>query len=245
MLNSDEVLRQYAWSNTDLDTPMWMKSDSEYYYYMLDGNKNVIKLVDETGALANNYEYSPFGKLINEVESVEQPFKFSSEYFDSETNLCYYNYRYYDPNTGKWLKRDPIAENGGYNLYGFVGNNPIDYIDLLGLYPSPNNPPAPKGYYDYTPPDNSAIRYDFTFEVDGIVNDKKNELIGIPDDAIVLDRFGHKDQLISAAMHFKRFINEKFAKKKYDKNCHCIERIVLIQHGFTKDERNSNLWRGH
>ncbi|UDQ98445.1 RHS repeat-associated core domain-containing protein [Lentisphaerota bacterium WC36G] len=135
MLNSDEVSRQYAWSNTDLDTPMWMKSDSEYYYYMVDGNKNVTKLVDETGALANNYEYSPFGKLINEVESIEQPFKFSSEYADSETGLIYYNYRYYNPENGKWLKRDPIAEQGGLNLYGFVNNDSISNIDLLGLKP--------------------------------------------------------------------------------------------------------------
>ncbi|WZV04169.1 hypothetical protein AAEX28_00005 [Lentisphaerota bacterium WC36G] len=84
MLNSDEVLRQYAWSNTDLDTPMWMKSDSEYYY-MLDGNKNVTKLVDETGTIANSYEYSPFGKLTNELETIAHPFKFSSAYTDSET----------------------------------------------------------------------------------------------------------------------------------------------------------------
>ena len=133
VLNSDEVLRQYAWSRTDLDTPMWIKSNNNYYYYQLDGNKNVVGLIDEAGALANNYEYSPFGKLINEVESVEQPFKFSSEYFDSETNLVYYNYRYYNPENGKWLKRDPIEEQGGVNIYGFVYNNPVMYIDLLGL----------------------------------------------------------------------------------------------------------------
>ena len=133
VLNSDEVLRQYAWSRTDLDTPMWMKSGGNYYYYQLDGNKNVVGLVDEAGALANNYEYSPFGKLINEVESVEQPFKFSSEYADDEAGLIYYNYRYYNPENGKWLKRDPIAEKGGLNLYGFISNNSISYTDSLGL----------------------------------------------------------------------------------------------------------------
>ena len=37
VLNSDEVLRQFAWSNTDLNTPMWMKSTEDYYYYQLDG----------------------------------------------------------------------------------------------------------------------------------------------------------------------------------------------------------------
>jgi len=44
----------------------------------------------------------------------------------------YYNYRYYSPELGRWLSRDPIGENGGWNLYGMVGNNPTNYIDLLG-----------------------------------------------------------------------------------------------------------------
>ena len=40
---------------------------------------------------------------------------------------------HYDPNIGRWLSRDPIAENGGLNLYGFIGNNGINHIDILGL----------------------------------------------------------------------------------------------------------------
>jgi uncharacterized protein RhaS with RHS repeats len=47
--------------------------------------------------------------------------------------LIYYGYRYYDPATGRWPSRDPIAERGGINLYGFVGNDGIGRIDVLGL----------------------------------------------------------------------------------------------------------------
>jgi len=43
-----------------------------------------------------------------------------------------YAYRYYDPQTGRWPSRDPIEEEGGINLYGFVGNNTLTAIDLLG-----------------------------------------------------------------------------------------------------------------
>lgn len=39
---------------------------------------------------------------------------------------------HYDPNVGRWLSRDPIAENGGLNLYCFVQNKPISAVDLLG-----------------------------------------------------------------------------------------------------------------
>jgi RHS repeat-associated protein len=44
-----------------------------------------------------------------------------------------YAYRYYDPLTRRWPSRDPINENGGMNLYGFVGNNSLNKADILGL----------------------------------------------------------------------------------------------------------------
>jgi hypothetical protein len=47
--------------------------------------------------------------------------------------LSYYGYRWYDPVTGRWPSRDPIEEQGGINLYGFVGNDGINWVDLLGL----------------------------------------------------------------------------------------------------------------
>lgn len=45
-----------------------------------------------------------------------------------------YQYRYYDPVTGRWPSRDPIKERGGINLYGFVGNDPIRFHDFVGLW---------------------------------------------------------------------------------------------------------------
>ena len=47
--------------------------------------------------------------------------------------VAYYGYRYYDPKTGRWPSRDPIGEEGGMNLYGFVGNDGVNWIDFLGL----------------------------------------------------------------------------------------------------------------
>ena len=56
-----------------------------------------------------------------------------------ESVVMYYGYRYYDPKTGRWPSKDPIGEEGGYNLYAIVGNEPIarwDYLDMLsGLTP--------------------------------------------------------------------------------------------------------------
>ena len=68
------------------------------------------------------------------VESISQPR--STKYFDDETELVYYGYRYYSPEMGRWGSRDPIGEWGGLNLYGFVGNGPMGSVDTLGLIPA-------------------------------------------------------------------------------------------------------------
>jgi hypothetical protein len=47
--------------------------------------------------------------------------------------VAYYGFRYYDPETGRWPNRDPIEEQGGYNLYGFIWNDGIGLVDILGL----------------------------------------------------------------------------------------------------------------
>jgi len=61
------------------------------------------------------------------------PYRFSTKYFDDETELYYYGYRYYSPELGRWLIRDPIEERGGINLYGFIGNDAINKWDYLGM----------------------------------------------------------------------------------------------------------------
>ena len=47
--------------------------------------------------------------------------------------MPYYGFRYYGPQTGRWLSRDPIGERGGENLYGFLGNDGLNQLDRLGL----------------------------------------------------------------------------------------------------------------
>ena len=54
------------------------------------------------------------------------------------SGLNYYGYRYYDPVTGRWPSRDPIAERGGVNLYVFIGNNGVNGGDVLGMSPTQN-----------------------------------------------------------------------------------------------------------
>ena len=106
------------------------------HFVCYDGNGNVMALVSAAdGSVAARYEYGPFGELIRATGPMAKvnPFRFSTKHQDEETGLVYYGYRYYDPGTGRWVSRDPIAELGGLNLYGFALNDPVDYVDKLGM----------------------------------------------------------------------------------------------------------------
>ena len=102
-----------------------------------DGNGNITALIDTTStAITALYEYGPFGEVIRATGPLAKanPFRFSTKYQDNESDIVIYPYRAYNPFTGRWLSRDPAEEaEGGMNLYGFVGNNPVSQMDDLGL----------------------------------------------------------------------------------------------------------------
>ena len=104
------------------------------YYALAGANKNITEYFDSNGNVVAHYEYSPFGKITvsNGAMADDFDYRFSSEYADDESGLVYYNYRYYSPELGRWLSRDPIGEEGGVNLYAMVGNDLINNWDMNG-----------------------------------------------------------------------------------------------------------------
>ena len=67
------------------------------------------------------------------------------QYYDQETGLYYNYFRYYDPSTGRYITADPIGLVAGPNLYAYVSNNPLVYIDPYGLNQMDHGPVGERG----------------------------------------------------------------------------------------------------
>ncbi|MCP4022637.1 MAG: RHS repeat-associated core domain-containing protein [Desulfobacteraceae bacterium] len=110
-----------------------MKQDGSNYQYLYDGKGNVAGVLDASQQTVASYRYDVFGNLLQQSGTLDQPFMFSTKRYLAGPGLNYYGYRFYQPSVGRWLKRDPLQEAGGLNLYGFVLNNPVNKIDPWGL----------------------------------------------------------------------------------------------------------------
>ncbi len=108
---------------------------STVYLPCYDGNGNVCEYSSTDGTLAAHYEYSPFGETIIQSGDMADSFafQFSTKYWEKEVGLYYYGYRFYAPNVGRWLNRDPIGEAGGLNIFVSVMNGSLFAFDVLGL----------------------------------------------------------------------------------------------------------------
>ena len=149
MLDNRNVLRTLLWDPLEPEAtrPLALVQDASLYCYGTDFNKNVTEVFDGQGAIAAAYDYSPYGAVVK-TGDLDQPVQWSSEMNDEELSLVYYNYRYYNPADGRWINRDPIAEQGGWNLYGFIENIPILKTDGLGRQFPPGSGTVVNGWID-------------------------------------------------------------------------------------------------
>ncbi|MCQ5041867.1 RHS repeat domain-containing protein [Akkermansia muciniphila] len=154
------VVRSYLWDPSEpeatrvLAMTRWEANGTqvkEHLYCMHDAMKNVTSLFGEARGRRALYEYRPYGGLVTSEGNMaqENKFRFSCEYMDDELGLIYYNYRHLNPRDGRWISRDPIAEQGGWNLFAFVNNNGIINFDYLG-----------KGYLARRPLAHTAFTHD-------------------------------------------------------------------------------------
>jgi RHS repeat-associated protein len=113
--------------------PQGMQISSTSYYYTRDHLGSIRELTDSSGAVQSRYDYDSYGRRTKLSGSLDADFGFTGHYYHQPSGLHLALYRAYDADLGRWISRDPIAEAGGINLYGYVLNNPIWAIDPLGL----------------------------------------------------------------------------------------------------------------
>jgi RHS repeat-associated protein len=92
----------------------------------------VVRLDD--GEVVRRVDYGPFGEVILDTSPGFQPFGYAGGIYDADTGLVRFGARDYDPETGRWMTRDPIGFAGGdTNLYAYVGGDPVNLVDPTGL----------------------------------------------------------------------------------------------------------------
>ena len=104
-------------------------------WYQFDSEGNVTQRLDNDGDVLTTDLYDAWGNLLDGGDNTD-PFGYKAHagyYTDHETGLVLCTFRYYDPQTGRWLTRDPIGYLGGLNLYGYCGNNSENGIDSSGF----------------------------------------------------------------------------------------------------------------
>ena len=127
-----------------------VRHKKQMYFYLRDGQGNIIAIVDSAGSVVVQYYYDAWGnhKVVDEkgdeitssthIGNVN-PFRYRGYYYDTETGLYFLQTRYYDPEVGRFLNRDSVQYAdpetiNGLNLYAYCLNNPVEYVDPEGTW---------------------------------------------------------------------------------------------------------------
>jgi RHS repeat-associated protein len=130
---SDTLLMRFHYADGRL--PVSMTKAGDVYYLIYDQIGTLRAVADPSGAIVKQIDYDSFGSIIADTNpAFAVPFGFAGGLHDRDTGLVRFGARDYDPAIGRWTAKDPIDFAGGdANLYGYVGNDPVNRIDPLGL----------------------------------------------------------------------------------------------------------------
>ncbi|WP_444956866.1 RHS repeat-associated core domain-containing protein [Microbulbifer sp. ZKSA002] len=109
-------------------------SSGEVYYYQNDHLGTPQRIIDNSGATVWEARYEAFGSAEISVEVVDNNLRFPGQYFDKESYLIQNLFRYFDPQAGRYISKDPVGLIGGLNNYIYVYANPINSFDPYGLW---------------------------------------------------------------------------------------------------------------
>ena len=139
------VTRQ-TWGDSAIDfvydennQPLAMRYNGTWYYYVLNLQGDVVKLVRSDGAIVASYSYDPWGKVLTSSGSLAEinPLRYRGYYYDTETGFYYLQSRYYDPEIGRFINADSYATTDAAgllstNMYAYCENDPVNGSDPNG-----------------------------------------------------------------------------------------------------------------
>ena len=226
------LIKSYLWDPTDptatriLMMTCWQENGmkvKEHLYFMHDALKNVTSIFDGQQKQQARYEYAPFGRPITEEGDMaqENKFRFSCEYADDELGLVYYNYRHLNPADGRWINRDPIQEQGGWNLYAFIRNRINIEVDLLGTIPPYNG--GASGIVEVPIPQPSIIESnEITLNYIAYPGKQKEKDKGLEEVKKRLERKGPV---------YETFSPDDFNPSEHCCCGKCVKKLLIVMHG--------------
>jgi len=121
---------------TKINVPEYMIKGGVTYRLLTDHLGSVRLVVDTaTGTIAQRVDYDEFGQVTLDTNPGFQPFGFAGGLYDPDTKLVRFGLRDYDAFTGRWTAKDPIRFRAGdVNLFGYLMNDPVNFIDPYGLW---------------------------------------------------------------------------------------------------------------
>jgi RHS repeat-associated protein len=119
---------------TQINVPDYMIRNGTTYRLVADQLGSVRLVLNvTTGAVVSSFNYDVWGNITSTINPSFQPFGFAGGLRDDATGLTHFSARDYDPTIRRWTGKDQIGFNGGLsNIYGYVGNDPVNLRDPNG-----------------------------------------------------------------------------------------------------------------
>lgn len=130
----------FTWNN---GSPVSLtNTNGESFFYVTNHRGDVIRIVDINGITVASYDYDPWGKLLSSEPSnskiLGQPIRYAGYVYDTETKLYYLQARYYDPDTARFVSKDPDVgdedDSVTMNGYSYADDNPVMLTDPDGNF---------------------------------------------------------------------------------------------------------------